>query len=351
MALSATEGDVHQPGCYGHHGRADDAELPQNRQGRVLVILVKSMNLIGRICDGFFAAPPRSPILRIVGGGLSMVALLALTGCSKQASPTQPSGPPQSGSTIVYAAVGASDVAGIGSSVVCVLQSDCPNGTGYVFVAARGLRGRGFTVNLLNLGLPTGVISRTFQDLGSQYRPVVGNFIDQEVPFVQRDTTLITVFAGANEVNIITSAFNAGAGGSDPVGYIDQMVRSFGDDFGRLMNGLRAQAPAARIVILNVPNVGAMPFQAGASLGQRQAAQRAAVRMTTTVVNGFAAQNVSVIDLMCDSRFYSAANYSSDGFHPNDVGYAAIGNEIIRAVTEGSYATPLASCAPMSSIP
>ena len=216
------------------------------------------------------------------------MALLAAAGCSSRGSPAQPSGPPPSGSTIVYAAIGASDVSGIGSSVVCVLQSDCPNGTGYVFVAARGLRGRGFTVNLLNLGLPTGVISRSFQDLGSQYRIVVGNFIDQEVPFVQRDTTLITIFAGANEANIITSALGAGAGANDPAGYIDQWVRTFGDDFGRLMNGLRAQAPSARFVILNVPNVGAMPFQAGASLAQRQAAQRAAVRMTTTVVNGLA---------------------------------------------------------------
>jgi hypothetical protein len=92
-----------------------------------------------------------------------------------------------------------------------------------------GLRGRGFTVNLLNLGLPTGVISRSFQDLGSPSRTIVGNFIDQEVPFVQRDTTLITIFAGANEVNIITSALGSGAGTSDPA--VRRPVGAqFGDD-------------------------------------------------------------------------------------------------------------------------
>jgi lysophospholipase L1-like esterase len=309
------------------------------------------MNLIFAICRRFLSVTSRSPILRIVMRCLPLAALLAPTGCSNHSSPTQPSGPPQAGSTIVYAAVGASDVAGIGSSVVCVLQSDCPNGTGYVFVAARGLRGRGFTVNVLNLGLPTGVISRSFQDLGSQSRIIVGNFIDQEVPFVQRDTTLITIFAGANEANIITSALGAGAGASDPAAYVDQWVRTFGDDFGRLMSGLHAQAPSARFVVLNVPNVGAMPFQAGQPLAQRQAAQRAAVRMTTTVVNGLASQSVSVIDLMCNSRLYEPANYSSDGFHPNDAGYAVIGNEIIRAVSDGLYATPLASCAQMSIVP
>ena len=54
---------------------------------------------------------------------------------------------------------------------------------------------------------------------------------------------------------------------------------------------------------------------------------------------------------MCDSRLYDPANYSSDGFHPNDAGYAVIGNEIIRAVTEGAYATPLGSCSQMSIVP
>jgi hypothetical protein len=53
----------------------------------------------------------------------------------------------------------------IGSSVVCLPYTDCPNGTGYAFVAARELRGRGFTVNVTNMGIPTGVISRTFQDM------------------------------------------------------------------------------------------------------------------------------------------------------------------------------------------
>ena len=52
-----------------------------------------------------------------------------------------PSGPFPPGSTINYAAVGASDVTGIGSSVPCLL-ADCSNGTGYVFVAESSFRVR-----------------------------------------------------------------------------------------------------------------------------------------------------------------------------------------------------------------
>ncbi len=219
--------------------------------------------------------------------------------------------------------------------MLCPPYTDCADGTGYAFVAARGLRSRGFTVHVTNLGIPTGVISRSFQDMGAQNgRTILGNFIDQEAPFVPKDTTLVSIFAGANEVNIITGALGNGAGGSNPGDYIDQQVRTFGDDVSRLMTALRAQAPNARFVVLNVPNVGGMPFQAGASLSQRQAAQRASVRMTTTAVNSLASSSIAVVDLMCNARLYERGNYSSDGFHPNDAGYAIIGEEIIRAASE-----------------
>ena len=112
----------------------------------------------------------------------------------------------------------------------------------------------------------------------------------------------MTIFAGANEVNIITSALGNGAGGGDPAGYIDQQVTTFGNDFRQLMTDLRAVAPRARFVILNVPNVAGMPFLTGGALAQRQAAQRASVRMTTTVVNAQAGNGVAVVDLMCDAR-------------------------------------------------
>jgi lysophospholipase L1-like esterase len=152
-------------------------------------------------------------------------------------------------------------------------------------------------------------------------------------------------------VNLITSALGSGAGGGDPSGYIDRQVVTFGNDFRQLMTDLRAVAPRARFVILNVPNVAAMPFLTAASLSQRQAAQRASVRMTTTVVNPQAGNGVAVVDLMCDPRLYDRNNYSSDGFHPNDAGYAIIGEAIGRAATASAYPTPSAGCAQMTLLP
>jgi lysophospholipase L1-like esterase len=266
-------------------------------------------------------------------------------------NPSSPT-PIAPGSAISYSAIGASDANGVGSTVVCPPFVDCPTGMGYVPVAARQLRGQGYTVNLLNLGIPTAVIGRDFQTLGQRYgRTIEANFIESEAAFVQNNATVVTIFAGLNEINTITAALGGGAGGSDTNGYIDAQVRAFGADYSTLLGIVAARADSARRIILNVPNAAGMPYLAGAPLAQRQAAQRAAVGMTRTVVNPLAGANTVVIDLMCDARSYQPGTYSSDGLHPSDTGYAFIAAEVIRAVTTTNYPAPLASCPSMTIVP
>src|ERR1700680_2887518 len=110
-----------------------------------------------------------------------------------------------------YTALGASDAIGFGSSSACLPYTECA-GNGYVFVAARQLRTQGYIVTLTNRGIPTAVISPALQNLGQQYgHPVLGNFIEGELPFVPQESTLVTIFAGANDVNVITAALGGGA--------------------------------------------------------------------------------------------------------------------------------------------
>jgi lysophospholipase L1-like esterase len=295
------------------------------------------------------------PISRI---GLHVIVTLLvatlLSACNHMAAPsTTTPGPPAAGSPIVYTAIGASDATGHGSSVPCDIPfTPCPNGMGYVYVATRTLQAQGFTVTLLNLGLPTAVIGPDFEALGTNNgRTIAGNFITFEMPVVNRNSTVVTIFAGGNEVNTITAALGHGAGASDPTGYIDNQVRAFGADYSTLLAGIRALAGNPRIVALNVPNLAGLPLLAAATLLQKQAAQRASVGMTTTVVNALTAQGIVVIDLMCDPRTYLASNYSSDGFHPNDAGYAFIASEVVRAITSSSYPAPQNSCSPMTLVP
>ena len=284
-----------------------------------------------------------------------LAAAAAITiSCSAGKNPTGPSPLPEPNSTINYTAVAASDGNGIGSSVPCLPfagLTDCPNGKGYVYVAASQLKAKGFMTNLTNLSVPTAVIGRDFQDLGNNHNHfVAGNFIETEAPFVASNSTLITIFAGGNDVNVVTGALGAGEGASDQVGYINAQIKAFAADYTTLLNLLRTRAPSARIVVLNLPNMGAMPFLASAPLAQRQAAQKLSVGMTTTATNPLTAQNVLVIDMMCDARSYQASTYSSDGFHPSDAGYAWMAAEVVSAATT-NYKSPQSRCSQMTLVP
>src|SRR2546427_230091 len=211
---------------------------------------------------------------------------------------------------------------------------------------------QGFAAKLTNLGLAPSVIGSDFAQLGANYgRTMVGNFIEQEMPFVPQNAAVVTIFAGGNEVNTITAALGGGAGGSDPLGFIDNQVKAFGVDYTTLIAGIRARAGQPRIVILNVPNLAGLPFLAGASLAQKQAAQRAAVGMTRTVVNPLFSDSIAIVDLMCDSRSYQSSIYSSDGFHPNDAGHAFLASEIVKAITQSTYPRPQSACAAMTLVP
>jgi len=274
----------------------------------------------------------------------AILAGAAACGTSKGESPTGPGSIPQPSSTVYYTAIGASDAIGFGSSVPCLPFTECPDGRGYVQVATRELRARGLTVTLSNLGFPAQVLSRRLQDLGTRYgRIMTGNMIEEQAPFVQANTTLVTIFAGANDVDTIVAALGGGAGGSEQTAYIDSQIAAFGQDFAALLSMVRDRAPSARIVVVNLPNMAGMPRHAGASLQQRRAEQMLSVGINTKVINPKVSNGVLVVDLMCDPRAYQASTYSSDGFHPSDIGYAWIAAEVIAAATT-SYRAPASGC-------
>src|SRR3954470_24950942 len=155
-------------------------------------------------------------------------AVAALASCSGPSTPSSPAPLPDQTTPMLYTAIGASDVTGIGASSPCLDPfAECPASTGYVFVATRQLRAKGYTVTLANLGLPTAVIGPDFQALATKHNHfVVGNFIENEAPVVNSKTTLVTIFAGANDVNVVTGAMGGGEGASDPVAYINTQIHA-----------------------------------------------------------------------------------------------------------------------------
>ena len=289
---------------------------------------------------------PRSPF-----GACSVAALAILVGgcdlLEKIKTPTGPSTPAPD-AVVRYVAIGASDANGVGASVTCLPLQPCDNGTGYVPVLARQLRGSR-EVTLTNLGIPAAVLSPSIEALARQYgREVTGNFLEREMPFVPQDSTLITIFGGANDGNAIGDAVRQGAAGADQSRYIEAQARAFGADYDRLVSGVRSRAPDAFLIVLNVPNLAAMPYAARYTPDQRRGLQAISVALSREA-NRQASGGLVVLDLMCDPAIYNPGFFSQDGFHPNDAGYAHVATRLAAVVQSGT-SQAASSCAAMTAV-
>lgn len=288
----------------------------------------------------------------------SIAALAAMAlfagACSKSAdSPTSPS-PTNPTQAAFYTAIGASDGIGIGSSAPCLPFTECPNGLGYVQILHRALAAGGRTVGHRNLSLPGSVMNKAVEDLAREIgRPIdslAGNFIERQTPFVPTNTTHVTIFAGGNDANVIAQAARSGRGGSDVNGFVEAQVRQWGIDLEDLVARIRARAPNARIVALNLPNLGAAPYVSGNTAAEKALMQRVAVGLSDRV-NALTGRNVLVVDLLCDARLYLPQNYASDGFHPGDGGYRIFADLALPALRDGASTQPNGSCAQRRIIP
>lgn len=243
-----------------------------------------------------------------------------------------------------YTAIAASDGLGVGGSQPCLPLVDCPSGSGYVQIIARRLRDTR-EVTVTNLSLPGGVLSPDLESLGNSLgRRPAGNLLQRAAPFVPRQTTLLTIFVGGNDANTIAAAAAAQGGAA----VITAQVQGFARDLAALLEATRGRAPTAQVIVLNLPNLGALPYASGLSAGERALLREASVRLTTEAINPLAGR-ATIVDLMCDARSYAVTNYSSDGFHPSDSGYAFIAELVWAAIQNGAaHPPPAASCGAMA---
>jgi lysophospholipase L1-like esterase len=281
------------------------------------------------------------------------LAAVLLGGCDRDAgdSPTSPSviTPPAPTAAIHYSAIGASDANGVGSTVPCLPFTACENGTGYVPVTARQLRASREVV-VMNLGIPASVLSPAVEAIARQIgREVTGNFVDRQMPFVPADSTVVTISGGVNDANAIGEAIEKGAATGGVTQYIETQARAFGADYDRLIQGVRARARNSFIVVLNVPNLAAMPYGAQYPIAHRRVLQAVSVAFSREA-NRQAGPGIVVMDVMCDQTLYAASNFARDGFHPNDAGYAHIASRL-AAIINGAPSAAAASCAAMTAVP
>ena len=279
---------------------------------------------------------------------VSVIGLLTVAGCKSGDNPTAPS--PNS-NEVSYAVIGASDAIGFGSSAPCAPFDDC-NGNGYAPLVKRRFQSDGATVTVTNIGVPGAVLSPAIQALARDIgrNDIIATFIERYPQFIPTNTTHISIFAGGNDANVIAQNIRAGRGAADVRAFIDQNVSQFGTDLNELVSRLRARAPNARIVAMNLPNLAAAPYVNSASTLERSVLQRIVVGLTDRV-NALSSQGVAVVDLMCEPRIYSAANYSPDGFHPSDSGYVVMADLLYPALRNGSASSPSGTCGQRTLLP
>lgn len=288
--------------------------------------------------------------------GIGIIVLgLTLVGCGgggTSSTPTTPTSPtPPTAPPVSYTAVGASDAVGIGGSVPCAPLLPCPTGTGYAPVLARRIGQAGGTVTFTNLGIPGAVVNAEMLTLSATVGSgAPADMVRTSLPLVPATSTLVTVFAGGNDANAIAVAAQAGFGGANVALYVDTQVGVFGAGFQALVEGVRARAPGARVVVVNLPNLAGLPYAASFPSLRQRSLQRASVGMTTQVINRMAAVGIPVIDLMCDARVYERVHLSSDGFHPSDAGYALLAESLYQVSVSG-MSSPASTCPQMHVVP
>lgn len=286
--------------------------------------------------------------MRVLRVAMLVLVLPLLGGCDILQNPDEPTPLDE---LVNYDALGASDTIGFGGSSPCPLPLlPCTSGSGYVQQVTRRLESDGHEVNLRNLGWPGMVLSpetqKLMEDAGTcvqQGTNVCRNMLLEGAPYIRRVATLVTIFIGANDANAIGRAIRDGrTSGLSQTEFIEWQIDKFAQDMQVAVTTVRTEAPEARIIILNLPNMANTPYAADLTTSEKRVLQALTVGFTEGI-NALDGGNVEVVDLMCDANFYKPGIFSSDGFHPNDTGYNYLTERVYAAVTS-SVPDPRASC-------
>jgi lysophospholipase L1-like esterase len=293
---------------------------------------------------------------RIVSALGAVVLVMILLGCtSNNANNTLPVP-----AIRTYTAIGASDAVGVGA-IQCPTAGvppmpsppSCPGGNGYVPVLAGLLTGPHAQVNLFNLGISGAVIGPDIQADTALCFGAPGNFITNQLPLVNAQSNIVTIFAGGNDTNaIVACAVGIAMGGGNPQPFILAEIAKFGADYTTLVQGIKAASPSATIVVANLPNFALIPVGRTQPPGVQALLAEVSIALDTQVINPLLGNGVAaVVDLRCDPRSYNPANFSADGFHPDAAGYQILANSYYNQLflaQLGLAPKPQPSCSPFS---
>jgi acyl-CoA thioesterase-1 len=195
-----------------------------------------------------------------------------------------------SSDSIDYAALGASDVTGVGAT---------PLTNGYVYrIEDSVAQESGTGVDLENLGIPGAKIA--------QIKNV-------EVEILKRSAQpeLVTLSTGANDL------------------IAGDAVSAFESDLREVLSELRAISPSAVVAISNLPDLTKLPkFQEKPDRDVTEARVRS---YNAAIARQAGSANVLLVDLYSEPLEDSLVS-DVDGFHPSDAGHQAIANAFMAVL-------------------
>jgi len=198
------------------------------------------------------------------------------------------------------------------------IEAFCPDGTSYAILTAKALRAAGVAGHFMNLGIGGAKVDRVIND---------------ELPLLPADATLVTLYIGTNDSRAARS----------PGASVSAIVSAYEKQYDDLLAKIHDRAPHARIVLLNFPNESHIPNvhdQPADALARLDAASQILAKFIDAHYPRYA-----VADLICNPVSYNPANFSpKDGLHPTNDGHAAIAKSLLDVLNAKSPAAPPAKC-------
>jgi lysophospholipase L1-like esterase len=224
---------------------------------------------------------------------LLCLLLFFTAGCAafslSQSGQTNSSVSANDGGKITYVAIGASDSFGIGTTDP--YSDNWPTDLMYLLGANH--------IHLIDLGIP-GII--------------VHEALSLELPIaVDAHPNLVTIWLGVNDI-------------------VDKVpVSSYAQDLNTLLSKLRSAAPGATIAIANIPDLTLLPYFS--NYDTQQLSQVIQI-YNAAIANAAQLHHAILVDLT--QQNYNLAAHpeyiSSDGLHPNDIGYQQLAKLFYTAI-------------------
>lgn len=236
----------------------------------------------------------------------------APTGSAPTAAPSaSPSPSPTTTPVIqsgIYAAFGGSDIA---------------DPTSWIYSVATDANTRyGINLQVANLGIGGAVVGPAIRAFAPINFPA--DVLDDEIPNLPPTAKYVSLFAVVNDVDAAILFGNA-----DQTTFLTTYVTGLQIDIGFI----QGRVPGVRLVVVNSPNVGGMPFAQQFPLATRQRLQAMSNALDDQVINPLATlQNIPVVDLRCIPAAYDPTNFNPDGIHPNANGKAVLADLVTKAL-------------------